>query len=1056
MADPQDVFRLITLRGPALDTTIDVVDRSAAEHAKLVALGGELRRAGRTRELVAAIQALTPMTVDELRTNVPWLALAEKFAVDTSADISGWHIDDGTGGNIGIGDYRKRIEFEAENAKATESWLMIQLKELAGDFALEEAVEAHANVLKFAEVIRLIAAGPLGPGVGRRVFESYPVSPIQWRRRATPVRRPNRASPTGSGGAAAAGARASIGRGAFSGFWRYPGTESPAEWRRQFAAATSEATDLERILVKAALLFDSRKVPAARFRPDFVRTLQARLSARENRILSAAIRGRSYPDFSSLQDAIAENIGAKFLTANDLCRRIRVFEEEESEHLPPARDTDSRFRPSIRALGWGDLMVVREELIGYEAGEISHIENVLEGENTTRKLDRRHETQTIMETETLNESSSENTLATTDRFELQAESENAIANDFSVAAGVNTSGKYGLTTVETSVTGEFARTSEESSRTATTIAHDVVDTAVTRTRESARELQRTMTTDSFRELTFHGIDNTLEAVVDPKPRTGIYQWVNKVQRLQLYQYGKRMMVEFAIPEPGLTLIEAGQPVRPDAPKPRPLAVGPAEISEGNYLCLADLYHARDIAPPPPLLIQIGEAFATDPNYDESHKSAGATAEKELPVPQGYEPIGGRFAATGRGMTQTLGEDWFHAHIAVGGEAVLDSLQMNLGPGGDSAYEGSFVLESPTVTDDHGLPVTVRWTGPDDRVATMNIHVRCRRSIASLNSWRLDVYEQLLAAHGELEAAYRESLRQARFGAATEQTFGNRPSEQNRAIERNELKKWAIKLMRARPYSFDAVIAQDGAQEIDPVAADEQAPIVRFFEQCFEWDQMSYMLEPYFWGRRASWLLRQTISVPNDPRHEAFLKAGSARVIVPVAPGQEARLLTYLDSDPDLTDWDPGWTPSTWDPEHSTQRIPPTAIDLQSIAPGDVLNTTFPDLWLELLAEHRPDTLRGSGKVSVTKGSKQATLIDSNETVSETRDIGREIFIDGDRYLIASVSSDAKFTLDRNYIEATGTKSYAIGSVKRGEPWEVRVPTSLLILAANSADLDSIP
>ena len=106
------------------------------------------------------------------------------------------------------------------------------------------------------------------------------------------------------------------------------------------------------------------------------------------------------------------------------------------------------------------------------------------------------------------------------------------------------------------------------------------------------------------------------------------------------------------------------------------------------------------------------------------------------------------------------------------------------------------------------------------------------------------------------------------------------------MERDELQKWAIKLMRVGPYKFDAVVLEDGTQEIDPAAADDQAPIVRFFEDCFEWDQMTYLLQPYFWARKASWTPRQRISVPADPRHEAFLKAGSARVIVPLTPGYE--------------------------------------------------------------------------------------------------------------------------------------------------------------------------
>ena len=43
-----------------------------------------------------------------------------------------------------------------------------------------------------------------------------------------------------------------------------------------------------------------------------------------------------------------------------------------------------------RPIGIGDLQVVRQELIGYEVRDISHIENVLEGE-LLRRSTRREE-----------------------------------------------------------------------------------------------------------------------------------------------------------------------------------------------------------------------------------------------------------------------------------------------------------------------------------------------------------------------------------------------------------------------------------------------------------------------------------------------------------------------------------------------------------------------------------------------------------------------------------------------------------------------------------------
>ena len=54
---------------------------------------------------------------------------------------------------------------------------------------------------------------------------------------------------------------------------------------------------------------------------------------------------------------------------------------------PPAPDFS---KAVTRPVGVGNLQVVRQEIIGYRPGEISHIENVLEGEMLHRRT-RRHE-----------------------------------------------------------------------------------------------------------------------------------------------------------------------------------------------------------------------------------------------------------------------------------------------------------------------------------------------------------------------------------------------------------------------------------------------------------------------------------------------------------------------------------------------------------------------------------------------------------------------------------------------------------------------------------------
>ncbi|MDR6687895.1 hypothetical protein J2Y41_003471 [Arthrobacter sp. 1088] len=1090
MAQPAlEVFRLVALRGPDTALTTAPADQVSRDLAvrRLRELGSKLASAGWLNN--------AQETADDLR-NLPkpldsgdigalaWSSVADAFATDPTIDLSKVLLKTKSGDEVDLQKYARRLEFAADEAELTLSWLTLELRARMGLSLPDSVLVKHQNALKFAAVIHSLASeGKLEePAV---VFGRPLVLPEGWRRLRHPdvassepdesvkgsvqpqamlerIRqlrgfvRPSTLSASRFQEEARTGGRAV----------RVAATlpEGPQKWAADSTRVVQEAALLRSVLVKATVLRDS-----GAFRnsfPKFLNALRDNLSLAEKAVFKTFMNGHSTSDFTSLAIDLDNQAGAKLVTANELCRKMRIFQEEQEELLPLAQVSHSAARPAIRALGWGDLLVIRDELVGYEAGEISHIENALAGESSSRKHDRRHGTEVLSEDETTTVTFTENQLATTDRFEIQAESAQTIASNFSLQAGVNTSGKYGLTQVDTSVAAELSRSTDESTRSAQTTAHEVVNSAVNRTQQTVRALRRTLTTDSIRELTKHAINNTKDAVGGkPQPRTDIYRWVNKVERLQMYEYGKRLMIEFTIPEPGVSLIEAGQPIRPSVPRPLPLGIGPSDISEGNYLCLADRYQARNVPTPPPLLMQVGAAFATQPNYEESHKSAGATDKRELPIPPGYLPMSGRFACTSRGRTQekadandpSVGLDLMHAHMAVGGEKILDSTDqadVNYEPqGGRPSYNGTFVLHAPTLTDDHGIPITVRWTGPDDNIATMNVYITCRRGAGALDAWRLEVYEHLLDAHARLEAAYQDAMRQAEFDQTdAEQAFGNRPSDQNRALERTELKKWAIKLMRSVPFTFDSVIGHEGVQEIDPVSADLQAPVVRFFEEAFEWEQMTYMFAPYFWGRRRTWTLRQNLSVPNDPRHEAFLRAGSARTIVPVTAGQEARVLAYLESDTSLPEWGSDLAIEDWDPAHPSQRIPPTKLDTNTIAPGDRL---FPDLWLEIIDEYKRDVLRGSGKAEVTQGNAQVRLLES-VSLLDKRDVGREIYIDADRYQIESVQSGTKLTLDRPYQGASGQRVYATGPVPRGAPWEVRVPTNLLALSSNASALASIP
>jgi hypothetical protein len=88
--------------------------------------------------------------------------------------------------------------------------------------------------------------------------------------------------------------------------------------------------------------------------------------------------------------------------ANAACRDIHVWEDEE--HLPDTQaqplQVTGENRPAVSAIGFGDLIVARERLIGYDVREVAHIENVLPGEVRLREYEETTKREAETETET--------------------------------------------------------------------------------------------------------------------------------------------------------------------------------------------------------------------------------------------------------------------------------------------------------------------------------------------------------------------------------------------------------------------------------------------------------------------------------------------------------------------------------------------------------------------------------------------------------------------------------------------------------------------------------
>jgi hypothetical protein len=193
---------------------------------------------------------------------------------------------------------------------------------------------------------------------------------------------------------------------------------------------------------------------------------------------------------------------------------------------------------------------------------------------------------------------------------------------------------------------------------------------------------------------------------------------------------------------------------------------------------------------------------------------------------------------------------------------------------------------------------------------ISLVVSCKRKGALFAKWQLAAYEAIIAAYLQLKGDHENAVRAKSVQQSFDLSVG-RPPEFNREIERRELTRIALELLRGAPMGASkAVIHTDGkAPSIDLQEAFQEGQEVQFFEQAFEWDQIVYAFYPYFWTDSSEWN-RIALADDPDPQFRQFLEAGSARALVPVRPGYEEAVAHYLAFD---RIWDGGHPPHIGEP-----------------------------------------------------------------------------------------------------------------------------------------------
>ncbi|HVH98991.1 MAG TPA: hypothetical protein VM869_09785 [Enhygromyxa sp.] len=522
--------------------------------------------------------------------------------------------------------------------------------------------------------------------------------------------------------------------------------------------------------------------------------------------------------------------------------------------------------------GVADVHVFREHVVGYERGEIAHIENVLSGEKRTRNyrtLTRREEEkESAAETSTIEEKE----IKTEERSLLKSEASSVLKEMLDVRVGVDLQVKVGETFklgLNTSV--GYSRSKEDSSKVATEFAKDVTNRAALRVEETVRQSERVRLLRETEEWVEHGFDNQ---GTGRKNVVGIYQWIQKVHEVRHFLPGYTSAIFDGIvlqPAQRLLGLPTGASTVEGTP-PDPIDFSASDIHPWNYLELTSRYGAGQVPPPPPLTQGVAHSFA----QSGGSKELGVASTENLAVPDGY-------------LAGYAGVSWYSGWD-IQGDALRGS-RAEISLGSTKLDSGTKVIDSNGDIDNGRrggttlmlagertwLPFAALFYGGYGAQCAVNL--TCVRTIEKYQTWQLAVFAAITAAYSRSRQAYEEKLAQAQLQVAYE----NGPSPGRiSSIIRDEIKRCAIGVM-ARQAAGKTIF-----QRIDDLYAaantKEIARLTLIYEHAFEWDNMAFVLYPYFWadGRNEGWR-RHTSRDDDDQELMSFFRAGAARVVVPVRP-----------------------------------------------------------------------------------------------------------------------------------------------------------------------------
>jgi hypothetical protein len=472
--------------------------------------------------------------------------------------------------------------------------------------------------------------------------------------------------------------------------------------------------------------------------------------------------------------------------------------------------------------------------------------------------------------------------------------QNSHSNQFNINATV--SGGYGPVT--TTISSGFSAQDQHSESATASRKHAIATTR----KASARVKQEHKVTISTTTVT--GTSETSTRVLqNPSSSAAMrvdYFNIMRKWHVGLYRYGLRLTYDIAIPEPAATIRRTYARIDELKKQIKPFTFGVdfTAITRENWPEYAAQYEAT--VPEPP----------TDPfeqSFISSYSVAGDTTYKgpvtelQLDIADGYEVTEANMYTD-----QTTGgsEQNLFADIDVNRTVPTDT---------STDASGNRITKLKYLVGLTGRQYVV-YAPSGSTNGVIEVDVQLKLTNDAFVAWRQKAWNALFNAAQTKFYAQQQDI-QAQI-AELEDKVNNVDTLTLRREEGEEIMKGVLRWLLGPTFDFmpddvSVFFAFDPATDIVHGAASDSgdglAPMVsswspmfmyqemvKFINQAIEWENVLYFLYSYFWDIAPSWDFIRQLKHP-DATRQAFLRAGSARVVLTVRKGWEEAWVNFVEA-----------------------------------------------------------------------------------------------------------------------------------------------------------------